>query len=324
MLQQTQVRTVIPYFQRFMTRFPTVGHLASADISEVLRLWEGLGYYRRARNLHRAARDTVSDHEGIFPSDPAKASRLPGIGRYTLGAILSQAFDLPFPILEANSERVLCRLFARKGDPKSGTERRWLWQAAQHMLPRKNVGEFNQAMMELGALVCTSGKPACLLCPVASACQARRLGIETLLPRPARRRPTKRISEIAAVVRRKDKVLLVQRSAEGRWAELWEFPHTEVRDGEEAEDAVRRVVRELTGLESVPGGPLVTVSHSVTHHRIKLECYEARFKAGTFRSSFYTRGRWLRPEQLAQFPVSSPQRKIAEFLIRPDGRRSLS
>ncbi len=150
MLQQTQVVTVIPYFERFLAAFPSLIQLAQADERQVLRLWEGLGYYRRARDLHRAAKMIVADHGGVFPHEPVAASRLPGIGRYTLGAVLSQAFDAPLPILEANSERVLCRLFARRTDPRSPSERRWLWAAAQTLVPPRHPGDFNQALMELG------------------------------------------------------------------------------------------------------------------------------------------------------------------------------
>ncbi len=177
MLQQTQVSTVIPFFERFLQTFPTLGDLAAANEQAVLRLWEGLGYYRRARNLHRAARLIVGEHAGRFPEDPAIASTLPGIGRYTLGAILSQAFDQRLPILETNSERVLCRLFGRTGDPKRGEERRWLWDMAEALLPAKRAGEFNQALMELGALVCSPAAPRCSECPLRAVCRARRLGI---------------------------------------------------------------------------------------------------------------------------------------------------
>lgn len=323
MLQQTQVRTVVPYFQRFMARFPTLSHLASADAGEVLRQWEGLGYYRRARNLHHAARIIAAEHGGIFPANAESAARLPGIGRYTLGAILSQAFDLRMPIVEANSERVLCRLFARTADPKSAAERRWLWQAANSILPRKSVGQFNQALMELGALVCTSGTPSCQACPLSGVCQARRLGLEASLPRQARRPDSKQVAEVAVVLWKKGKVFLVQRPAQGRWGELWEFPHHEVHHDEDDRASARAVVRKLTGFVSIAERPLITIQHTITHHRITLACYEARYKSGRFASSFYERGRWLLPHQLAEFPVSSPQRRLARFLIRPDGPRSL-
>src|SRR5262245_46291060 len=172
MLQQTQVATVVPYFERFLASFPTIAALARADEQDVLRHWEGLGYYRRARDLHRAARTVCADHDGQLPRDPAVLRTLPGFGRYTAAAVLSQAFDLALPILEANSLRVLSRLTAFRGDPRRGAGQRFLWSAAQALLPRRGAGEFNQAFMELGALVCTASAPRCADCPLAQGCQA--------------------------------------------------------------------------------------------------------------------------------------------------------
>src|SRR5205823_11190537 len=154
--------------ERFLETFPTVHALASASEHDVLRLWEGLGYYRRARDLHRAARRLVAEHDGRLPDDPAVLADLPGMGRYTVGAVLSQAFDRRLPILEANSQRVLSRLFGLRDDPRQGPARAWLWQVAEAILPRRRVGEFNQALMELGALICTPSTPRCLICPVAN------------------------------------------------------------------------------------------------------------------------------------------------------------
>src|SRR5262249_26591429 len=161
MLQQTQVATVIPFFERFCRSFPTLAALAAADEQDVLRHWEGLGYYRRARALHRAAQVLAAHHDGTFPNDPDIVRRLPGIGRYTLGAVLSQAFDRRLPILEANSLRVLCRLFGVRADPRSGPTRRLLWRLAEELLPPRRVGDFNQALMELAALVSSPSSPRC-------------------------------------------------------------------------------------------------------------------------------------------------------------------
>ena len=232
MLQQTQAATVVPYFERFLQAFPTLADLAAADEQEVLRLWEGLGYYRRARDLLRTARLLAASHGGRFPDDPAALDGLPGLGRYTRNAVLSQAFDRRLPILEANSRRVLCRLFGRTGDPRRGPEQRWLWAAAEALLPPRRVGDFNQALMELGALVCTPAAPRCAECPLAADCAARRLGLQDAIP--ARTPPPEpmEVREAAVVVRRGERVLLLQRPAEGRWASLWEFPHGPLaRDG---------------------------------------------------------------------------------------------
>src|SRR5216683_1802960 len=210
MLQQTQVATVVGYFKRFLEAFPTLADLAAAEESKVLRLWEGLGYYRRARDLHRAAQRVVADYGGQIPQEPALLATLPGIGRYTVGAILSQAFDRRLPILETNSTRVLCRLFGRRGDPRRGQARRWLWEMAETLLPARRVGAFNQALMELGALVCTPAAPRCSACPVCELCAARRLGIQDEIPDRLESPAAIAIQEVAVVVYRGRRVLFVQ------------------------------------------------------------------------------------------------------------------
>src|SRR5207248_6993729 len=165
MLQQTTVAAVVPYFERFLTAFPTLRDLAAADEQQVLKLWEGLGYYRRARHLHAAAKRLVAEHGGELPDDPAVWAGLPGVGRYILGAVLSQAFARKLPVVEANSLRVLARLFGYRGDPREGDGKAWVWSAAEAVLPEERPGDFNQALMELGALVCTPTAPDCPACP---------------------------------------------------------------------------------------------------------------------------------------------------------------
>jgi A/G-specific adenine glycosylase len=323
MLQQTQVATVIPYFERFLRTFPTLADLAAAEEQDVLRLWEGLGYYRRARDLHRAARVIVAEHAGRFPNNPAELRRLPGFGRYTCNAVLSQAFDLRLPILEANSQRVLSRLFGRAEDPRRGPARRWLWQAAEDILPRRGAGTFNQALMELGALVCTPAAPHCSQCPLASRCLARQLGRPEMIPARAPVPETTRIQEAAVVVWRGPTVLLVQRPPSGRWAGLWEFPHAPLIDGESHEAAARRLLRDLTGLEARLGPELFTIRHGITRYHITLTFFESEYVAGEFRSAFYVHGRWLTLADLAAYPVSSPQRRLARFLLSPGRQRLL-
>ncbi|HXG11481.1 MAG TPA: A/G-specific adenine glycosylase [Gemmataceae bacterium] len=324
MLQQTQVATVIPYFQRFLQAFPTLADLAAADEQDVLRLWEGLGYYRRARDLHRAAQQVMAEHNGRFPRDPAQLARLPGMGRYTVAAVLSQAFDRRLPIVEANTQRVLCRLFGRRDDPRRGPARRWLWQIAEALLPpRRGAGEFNQALMELGALVCTPQSPRCSACPLKDHCAARRLGLQDQIP--ARPAPPEviEVQEAAAVVRRGGRVLLVRRPANGRWVGLWEFPHGPLRDDETHEEAAVRLLRELTDIRAEVGPELATIRHGITRYRITLVCFEARYRAGDFCSAFYVEGRWVRPEELAVYPVSVPQRRLTRALLAPDRQRRL-
>jgi A/G-specific adenine glycosylase len=323
MLQQTQVATVIPYFERFLHAFPTIADLAAAPEQDVLRLWEGLGYYRRARDLLAAARALVAHHGGAFPRDPDVAATLPGLGRYTTNAVLSQAFDLRLPILEANSQRVLSRLFGRTADPRLGEARRWLWRAAEELLPARRAGELNQAVMELGALVCTSTAPNCAHCPLAERCVARQLGQQEAIPARSPVVPTTFVQESAIVVRRKSKVLLVQRPATGRWAGLWEFPHGPLGPDETHEQAASRLVAELTGLEAKVGAELLTIRHGITRYRITLVCFEADYRASEFRSPFYVAGRWVAPAALADYPVSSPQRRLAQALGQSGRQRRL-
>ena len=305
MLQQTTVATVKARFDAFLTAFPDLPALAAADEQAVLRAWEGLGYYRRARNLHATARQLVADHGGELPDDPQVWAGLPGVGRYMVGAILSQAFDRRLPIVEANSLRVMCRLFGREGDTTRGPIRRWLWEIAERLLPRRRAGDFNQALMELGALVCTPSKPRCPRCPVAAHCVAFREGRQDRLPTKSKRPMTVDVREVAVVVRRGERVFLVRRPEAGRWSNMWEFPHGEIPGDESAETAARRMADELLGFRVAIGDELMTIRHGVTHHRITMTCWDATFVAGTFRPSFYVEGQWLMPEELARFPVSS-------------------
>jgi A/G-specific adenine glycosylase len=324
MLQQTTVAAVVPYFERFLAALPTVEALAAADEQQVLKLWEGLGYYRRARHLHAAARHLAAAHPGGLPDDPDVWAGLPGVGRYILGAVLSQAFDRRLPIVEANSMRVLARLFGYRGDPREGEGRAWVWRAAETVLPRKRVGDFNQALMELGATVCTPTAPACERCPLAAHCAAQRAGLQHTIPPPKKQPPVTPVDEVGVVIRNRGKVLLCQRPADaGRWQNMWELPHAEREPGEEVSAAAVRVAGELTGLNVEPGAEVLTVKHAVTRFRITLVCVEAAVRGGTFASGFYTAGKWVKPADLAKYPVSAPQRKLMTELANPNRQRRL-
>jgi A/G-specific adenine glycosylase len=314
MLQQTTVATVRPRFEQFLAAFPTVQALADADEQVVLRQWQGLGYYRRARDLHRAARLLAADHMGRLPDDPEIWRQLPGVGRYILGAVLSQAFGSRLPIVEANSQRVLCRLFGQQGDPTAGPVKAWLWQTAETLLPRQRVGDFNQALMELGAIVCTPAAPRCGGCPLESHCVARRKGLQESIP--ARPAPPKieEVPEVALVVRDGPKALLVQRPAAGRWASMWEFPHLALNKKESHRQAARRLLKTGLGIKADVGGELLTIRHAVTRFRITMVCLEAVYRSGSSAKSAYQEARWLEPDELHAYPVSTPQRKLAEAI----------
>jgi A/G-specific adenine glycosylase len=323
MLQQTQVAVVVPYFERFVRAFPTVADLAAADVQEVLRLWEGLGYYRRARDLHAAARRLVADHGGLIPNNPDQLEGLPGLGRYTRNAILSQAYNRRLPILEANSQRVLARWYACLEDPRQGKARKLLWEKAEELLPVHRAGDFNQAVMELGAVICTPATPRCSACPVAALCRAHQLGVQDRIPPPSRHVQVVTVEEAAIVVWKKQTVLLVQRPATGRWAGMWEFPHGTKETSETYEQAGLRHVQVLTGVKAELGPELTTLRHGITRYRITLACFEARYRTGKFRSAFYQQGRWVTPSQLATFPVSAPQRRLARILAGDVRQRKL-
>lgn len=313
MLQQTQVVTVIPYFERFIATFPSIASLAAAHEDQVLRLWEGLGYYRRARQLHKAARVIVDEHDGIFPRDPDAVKTLPGIGRYTAGAILSIAFDAREPILEANTIRVFSRLIAYRDDTTSTAGQRILWGAAEEFLPRKNPGDFNQAMMELGSEVCTPRDPQCHNCPVAMLCPTRAKGLQDVIPAAKKKVAYEDVVEACVVVRKNGKVLL-RRCVEGeRWAGLWDFPR--LASGAQTGAALHRElgagVRELTGYDVAIGELLKTIKHGVTRFRITLKCFEAAHLSGQRKRGEFV---WVRPDQLDAYALSVTGRQVADFL----------
>ncbi|MBN1590430.1 MAG: A/G-specific adenine glycosylase [Pirellulales bacterium] len=315
MLQQTQVTTVEPYFNRFVRAFPTVKALARADESRVLRLWEGLGYYRRARQMHQAAQAIVEQHAGRFPRDRDAVRALPGIGRYTAGAILSIAFDAREPILEANTIRLFCRVLAYDGPPHASQGQALLWAMAERVLPRREVGRLNQALMELGSEVCRNRTPQCDACPVEALCEARRRGLESQIPRPKPKPVFEYRHEAAVLIRRRGCVLLIQRPEGGRWAGLWDFP----RYALDAEDDTRRRaelvehVRRQTGLTIELGSRLKTIRHGVTRYRITLECYEGRCLSGRLNRGHNRPMRWLHPAELDDYPLSTTGRKLSRL-----------
>ena len=313
MLQQTQVATVIPYFHRFLQQYPTLPDLARADEQAVLRLWEGLGYYRRARDVCRAARLLGENNCTTIPDDPALVQRLPGFGRYTTNAVLSQAYGRRLPILEANSVRVLSRLFGIAEDPKQGPTRRRLWTFAEDLLPRTSPGDFNQALMELGALVCTPTKPNCGVCPVRDHCAARRQHRQDELPMRSRKADVVTVEEVAVVVRKKDRVLLVQRPEGGRWERMWEFPHQSTADGAAPHAAATALLGSL-GIEAAIESTLATIRHSVTRFRITMVCVSASYRRGKVGSSHYPTSAWVKLDELVDYPLSAPQRRVARLL----------
>jgi len=314
MLQQTQVATVGPYFERFLDAFPTIDALARADEQEVLRRWEGLGYYRRARQMYETAQAIVRRHGGVFPRDRDPVRALPGIGRYTAGAILSIAFDAPEPILEANTIRLLSRLLAFPGDPHAKPGQDLLWAMARAVLPRREPGRFNQALMELGSEVCRNRSPRCDDCPVATLCEARRQRLVDQIPMPKAKPAIEQRHEVAVIVRRRGRVLLVRQGDGGRWAGLWDFPRFQVHAENPANRRRELIdnVRGQTGVLIEPGECLKTLKHGVTRFRITLDCYAARYVSGP-PNGHADDVKWLRPSELAEYPLNATGRKLSRL-----------
>lgn len=323
MLQQTQIATVLPYYARWLDAFPSVDALAAAEPDEVLKLWEGLGYYRRARHLHAAARTVLAEHGGQLPRSVAGLMALKGIGRYTAGAIASIAFGVPAPVVDGNVSRVLTRLTDDDGDiTQTGTRNR-LWALADTLVPDDRPGAFNQALMELGQRVCVPARPRCHQCPVADHCAARRHG--TQLERPVRppRRRTPHYDVAAGVIRRDDgRILIAQRPADGLLGGLWEFPGGKQEAGETLQQTLRREIAEELGVEIRVGRPLITIKHAYTHFRITLHAFHAEFGGGRVQHLGVADHAWVMLDQLDRYAFAATDRQIIAALLRQAERRN--
>ena len=318
MLQQTQVATVLRYYSAWMRRFPTLRALAEAPESEVLHAWQGLGYYSRARRLKRGAEVVVERHGGKLPRDHAALLALPGIGAYSAGAIASIAFGERRPLVDGNVVRVLTRVFGLRGDPAKLPLRRALWDLAAELVPSDRPGDFNQALMELGATVCTPRSPRCDACPLARGCEARRQGLVDVLPELAPRVPATRVRVAAAIVRDGDRVLVVRQPVDAaRWAGLWTFPHAELGARESAEEAASRAALEQTGHAVRIRAALTRLEHTITRFRISIDVFEAtlvRRSRGRERQSG-GHGVFVPAGELEAHAMPAPHRKLARKLF---------
>jgi A/G-specific adenine glycosylase len=310
MLQQTTVAAVVPYYERWIKVFPDVRRLARAPLRRVLREWQGLGYYQRARNLHRAAKAVVLDHGGRIPADEAALRHLPGFGPYTTAAVLSLAFGRPAPVLDANVRRVLMRVLGIRGPAESSVDRR-LRPFLDSVFPASDPGDFNQAMMELGALVCRSRSPQCLACPVRLFCGAAREGVQEIIPTPKKLR-TERIEVAVAVIERDGRYLLQERPAGGLLAGLWEFPGGKVEPGETVTAALRREVREELGVGIAGVRKLAVVRHAYTRFEATLHAFLCRL-AGPEPKPDRCR-RWVTLKEMRRYPLPSGSVRIVDAL----------
>ncbi len=279
MLQQTQVETVIPYYERFVRAFPTIEALAASPLDDVLKLWEGLGYYSRARNLHRAAGIVVNERAGNMPSTVEELLKLPGIGRYTAGAIASIAFGRAAAVLDGNVIRVFTRLLDMRDDISQAATQEKLWRLADEWLPAQDAGEYNQALMELGQRVCRSKQPLCSACPIQAHCRAWAAGTQNNLPRRAKRRTRPHYDVTAGLIRgADDRLLIAQRPLDGLLGGLWEFPGGKVEKGERLIDCLKRELREELAIDVAVGERFAVVDHAFTHFKITLHAFDCRYQ----------------------------------------------
>jgi A/G-specific adenine glycosylase len=315
MLQQTQVETVIPYYLRFLKRFPSVRALAEARTDEVLKIWENLGYYTRARNLHAAAREIATRGGGRLPQNRKALLALPGIGEYTANAILSIAFAQPAAAIDGNVSRVISRLFALRRPLGSLESREQVRKRANHLLSKKHPGHFNQAMMDLGATVCTPRTPACLSCPLRGLCMAKRLELQEKIP-ASRKKPTpsRKHMTAAIILDRKKRVLVVQRPASGLLGGLWKFPGRERGSKEALEEALVRTVQEELGLRVRVLKAMASVKHAYTHFRVTFHVYRCAVVRGRARFLEGHHGKWVSVEELRTLALSKAERKILAAL----------
>jgi A/G-specific adenine glycosylase len=316
MLQQTQVRTVLDYYHRFMERYPTLQALAEAPIDDVLKLWEGLGYYARCRNLHKAAKQMMEQHQGQFPQTLEEAQALCGIGRSTAGAILSFAYSQSHPLLDGNVKRVLSRIFDILDDIQQASVINRLWEHSETLLRQSEEPSiYNQAIMELGATVCLPKNPRCLLCPVKTFCNAAEHGTQHERPVKAGKKPSPHYDIAVGVIWKDDRVLIQQRPAEGLLGGLWEFPGGKQEAGESLQDTVIREIQEELGLEVQVREPIITVKHAYTHFKITLHAFHCDYLQGTPEPKACQAWQWVSPEELPKFAFPKANKTVLEKVL---------
>lgn len=309
MLQQTQVATVIDYYRRFIRAFPDIPALAGADLQDVLKLWEGMGYYARARNLHRAARQLAAAGTATVPGTPDAFQRLPGVGDYINAAVSSIAFGHSLPVADGNVKRVLARVFLIEDPVNRASSHQTFVEKAGLLLNAADPGTFNQAMMELGALVCRPGRPLCDRCPVASMCMAFQNSRTADFPRRQAAKKVPHHHLAAGLVEKRGRFLIVQRPAAGLLAGLWELPNGRVEERENSADACRRAVLESAGLVVSPGRRLARVTHAYTHFTITMDVFACDFVSGRVRRNGPQAHQWIRMGDVCDYPFHKAMHK---------------
>jgi A/G-specific adenine glycosylase len=315
MLQQTRVETVIPYFECWIQFFPTIRALASSSQQEVLAVWEGLGYYGRARNLHKAAQIVMDEYNGVLPEEVQLLRRLPGVGRYTAGAIASIAFSRDEPTLDGNIRRVVARHFNVSEDARSTQGEQHLWRLVSQHLPVGHAGEYNQALMDLGASLCSPKYPDCGECPLKDTCIAKYLGIQDQRPVHLPKSSIPHHIVTAAVISKDNKVLIACRPPQGLLGGLWEFPGGKLQEGENLQGCLRREIGEELGVEVEVGAQIGEYRHAYTHFRVTLFAYRCILLQGEPRPIQAADVRWVLPGDLPKYPMGKIDRQISQTLL---------
>ena len=312
MLQQTRVDTVLPYFERFLDRFPTLQSLAESQLDEVLRLWEGLGYYSRARNLHKAAVLVQSDFAGKIPGCAEELEKLPGIGNYTAAAIASIAFGEPVAAVDGNIKRIYSRVLALQDPLGTASFNKTITDYAQSVLPQKRAGDFNQALRDLGSMICLPIQPACSRCPLQPFCKAYELGMQETLPQVLRKAPIPHYDICVAVIWHEGRILLAQRGEKGMLTRLWEYPGGKVNPSDtEKEKRLQDVIQQKTGLQIAPTNKIGTFKHAYTHFRISVHAWHAE-PVLPLSLTLPANLRWVLPEDLPDYPMGKVARRISD------------
>lgn len=315
MLQQTQVATALPYFKRWLTELPTVKSVAEAKEDKVLKLWEGLGYYSRARNLQKAARAVMEEHQGSIPKSHEEILKLPGIGKYTAGAITSIAFNQEKPIVDGNVIRVLARLFNFSENTKLPNNLKKFWLRAEDLIPKGQARYFNQGMMELGALICKPQNPNCQACPLQKKCESYKKGNQNELPFKGEKQEKIPIKVSIAVIRKNGKIFIQKRPSKGLMGGLWEFPGGKAEKGETAPETLKREISEELGITLKNVKKIKKIKHGYTKYSVDLTCFEAEPDQGNLQAKSASESKWVKPEELGNYPFPVANLKLIKDLL---------